>query len=429
VLSRGWPVSAVVLVFLAGLIVAAVIRVLRRRRRRAAATARTDQDAAVPTFRIVALGPRGSGKTLLLSSMYHEMRLAGSRGYHLAAPHDQMVRLSGWFNQVADHDQDWPMGTLAGDTREFTFEVRTRGASGAVHTVMRLGYLEYAGGVLTEPRPPGEGFQEELLERIRSADALFGIIDGFHLRQWFDGLPQGRNRLQHALTTMVSLMLSEPRPITFVITKWDLLRDVDADEDGRLRMVRKLLMTNPDFRELVKVHSAQRVVRLIPVSAVGPDFAGLSSDGHVEKLPDGEMRPTNVDAPLAAVVPDIFEQVERRVDQARLHTLIEGVRRQTAGGPGAALAELGSYVARAAGLAAGTLSPLYSVFVGEAVMELNRSHARDQATRQNLAERLLGEAEREVEEFRAGRRRVMRELRSRVDVLEGRLPSSRLSDD
>ncbi|HEV7962327.1 MAG TPA: hypothetical protein VGP57_07280 [Actinoplanes sp.] len=425
--------STVVFVILVGLIVAAVTQVVRRRRRLATGKTALDdaktQEAAIPAFRIVALGPRGSGKTLLLSSMYHEMRLPGDRGYYLAAPHHEMLQLSGWFNQVADFDQDWPQGTVAGDTREFTFEVRTRAPSGAVHTVMTLGYLEYAGGVLTEPRPPGEGFQEELLERIRSADALFGIIDGFHLRQWIDGLPQGRNRLQHSLTTMVTLMLSEPRPITFVITKWDLLRDIDADEDGRLRMVCKRLMTNPDFRELVKVHSAHRVVRLIPVSAVGPDFAGLNSDGYVEKLPDGEMRPTNVDAPLSAVVPDIFEQVERQVDQARLNTLIEGVRRQTAGGPGAALAELGSYVARAAGLAAGTLSPLYSVFVGEAVMELNKSHDRDKVARQNLTERLLSEAEREMEEFRAARRRVMRELRSRVDVLEGRLPSSRLSDE
>jgi hypothetical protein len=426
-------VSTVVFVILVGLIVAAVTQVVRRRRRLATGKTALDdaktQEAAIPAFRIVALGPRGSGKTLLLSSMYHEMRLPSDRGYYLAAPHHEMLQLSGWFNQVADFDQDWPQGTVAGDTREFTFEVRTRAPSGAVHTVMTLGYLEYAGGVLTEPRPPGEGFQEELLERIRSADALFGIIDGFHLRQWIDGLPQGRNRLQHSLTTMVTLMLSEPRPITFVITKWDLLRDIDADEDGRLRMVCKRLMTNPDFRELVKVHSAHRVVRLIPVSAVGPDFAGLNSDGYVEKLPDGEMRPTNVDAPLSAVVPDIFEQVERQVDQARLNTLIEGVRRQTAGGPGAALAELGSYVARAAGLAAGTLSPLYSVFVGEAVMELNKSHDRDKVARQNLTERLLSEAEREMEEFRAARRRVMRELRSRVDVLEGRLPSSRLSDE
>ena len=425
--------NTLVFLILAGLIVAAVTKVVRRRRRLAASKTALDeakaQEAAIPAFRIVALGPRGSGKTLLLSSMYHEMRLPGPRGYYLAAPHHEMLQLSGWFNQVADFDQDWPQGTLAGDTREFTFEVRTRAASGAVHTVMSLGYLEYAGGVLTEPRPPGEGFQEELLERIRSADALFGIIDGFHLRQWIDGIPQGRNRLQHSLTTMVTLMLTEPRPITFVITKWDLLRDIDVDEDGRLRTVRKRLMTNPDFRELVKVHSAHRVVRLIPVSAVGPDFAGLNSDGNVEKLPDGEMRPTNVDAPLSAVVPDIFEQVERQVDQARLNTLIEGVRQQAAGGPGAALAELGSYVARAAGLAAGTLSPLYSVFVGEAVMELNKSHDLDKMARQNLTERLLSEAEQEMAEFRAARRRVMRELRSRVDVLEGRLPSSRLSDE
>jgi hypothetical protein len=424
--------AAVVFVILAGLIVTAVMHLVRRRRRVAAGARAVAREKAtetdVPAFRVVALGPRGSGKTLLLSSMYHEMRLPGARGYFLAAPHREMVQLSGWFNQVADFDQDWPQGTLAGDTREFTFEVRTRAPSGTVHTVMTLGYLEYAGGVLTEPRPPGEGFQEELLERIRSADALFGIIDGFDLRRWFDGEPHGRNRLQHSLTTMVTLMLTEQRPITLVITKWDLLRDIDADEDGRLRMVRKLLMTNPDFRELVKTHSAHRVVRLIPVSAVGPDFAEINPEGRVEKLPAGEMHPTNVDAPLSAVVPDIFEQVERKLDQEHLQGLIAGVRRQTAGGPGVALAELGSYVIRAAGLAAGMLSPLYSVFVGEAVMELNRSHDRTKVERQSLGERLLSDAERELAEFRDARRKVMRELRSRVDVLEGRLPSSRLSD-
>lgn len=412
--------SVVVLLLLAVLTTAAVTHLLRRRRRRHRAAA-ADRDTTVPTFRVVALGPRGSGKTLLLASMHHEMRLPAARGWFLETSHADTVQLSGWFNQVADVDRDWPHGTAPGDTRDFTFDIRSRAPSGMLHTVLSLSYLEYAGGVLTEPRPPGEGFQEELLNHIRTADALFGIIDGFQLRQWADGNPSGRVRLQHALTTMVTLMLSEDRPITFVITKWDLLRDLDADEDARLAMVRKLLMTNPDFRELVKVHSRHRIVRLIPVSAVGADFAGIGPDGQVEKRPDGEMRPSNVDAPLSAVVPDIFEQVEHQVDQARLHALMEDVRRQTAGGPGAALAELGSYVARAAG----TLNPLYSVFLGEAVMELERG----KAARQRLSERLLGEAEREVGEFRDARRRVMRSLRSRVDVLEGRLPSSRLSDD
>jgi hypothetical protein len=426
-------VSTVIALIVVGLVVSAAFQFFRNRRRVAARSADVAgakaQEAAIPPFRVVALGPRGSGKTLLLASMYHEMRLPAGRGYFLTAPHHEMVQLSGWYNQVADVDRDWPEGTIAGDTREFHFDVRTRAPSGTVHTVMTLGYLEYAGGVLTEPRPPGEGYQEELLNRIESADALFGIIDGAHLRQWVNGDPRGRNRLQHSLTTMVELMISQPRPVTFVITKWDLLSDLDADEDGRLRMVRKVLMNNADFRELVKVHSAHRIVRLIPVSAVGPDFAGIDDEGRIAKLAGGEVHPTNVDAPLSAVVPDVFEQLEHSVDQERLSALMADVRRQTEGGPAAAVAELGSFVARAAGRVAGALSPVYAAFVGEAVMELTRSHEQSKSDRQKLADRLLGEAEREIEEFRAARRRVMRELRSRVDVLEGRLPSSRLADE
>jgi hypothetical protein len=88
-----------------------------------------------------------------------------------------------------------------------------------------------------------------------------------------------------------------------VITKWDLLRDLDVEDDARLKRVRKFLMSNQGFRDLVEAHGSHRVVRLIPVSAVGPDFAEVDEQGPIAKLPDGQMRPSNVDVSLAAVVP------------------------------------------------------------------------------------------------------------------------------
>ena len=137
--------------------------------------------------------------------------------------------------------------------------------------------------------------------------------------------------LQHALTAMISRMLVVEKPVTFVITKWDLLRDIDVDEDSRLRTVRKLLMSNQGFRDLVQEHSGRRVVRLVPVSAVGPAFAELDESGAMTKLPDGLLEPTNVDVPLAAVVPDVFEQIMLRLDQAKLAAEFE----RFAGRPGA----------------------------------------------------------------------------------------------
>src|SRR5216110_1235510 len=99
-------------------VVLVVVRGVRTRRRRAAARAAAQE---VPTFRVVALGPRGSGKTLLLASMYHQMQTQSGRGWFLTAPYEQVVLLNQWFTDVADPARDWPSGTSVGETRDFTF--------------------------------------------------------------------------------------------------------------------------------------------------------------------------------------------------------------------------------------------------------------------------------------------------------------------
>ena len=416
----------VLLPVLAVTIALVIVRAVRARRRRRRALPTGEE--GVPTFRVVALGPRGSGKTLLLASMYHQLQTSSGRGYFLTAPYEQVVLLNQWFTDVADTSRDWPSGTAVGETRDFLFTVRTRAASGTLHTVMHLGYLEYAGGLLTDAQAPGTTGQAELLDRINSAHALIGVIDGFRIRQCFDGHAEGLMRLQQSLTAMISLMMLASTPITFVITKWDLLHDLDVDEDGRLRRVRKFLMSNPGFQDLAQTHSAHRVVRLIPVSAVGPDFAELDRDGMVAKLPDGQLRPTNVDVPLAAVIPDVFEQVERSMDQAKLQAVLARVGERVRPGPAAALAELGGYIAKTAGRALGPLSP-YAAFLGDAALELFDTPNDGAEDRRRRVDRELSEAERAYEEFQLSRRKVLRAFQSRVDVLEGRLPSSRLGSE
>jgi hypothetical protein len=408
------------------LVVVGAVRAWRRRS--PASTAGSVEEAGVPTFNVVALGARGSGKTLLLASMYHQMQTASGRSYFVTAPFEQVVLLNQWFTEVADTSRDWPSGTAVGETRGFTFTVRTRGASGALHDVMRLGYLEYAGGLLTDAQLPGSTVQGDLLKRIESAHALLGLIDGFRVRQCLEGHAEGLMRLQQSLTAMISLMMLASCPVTFVITKWDLLRDLDIDEDARLRRVRKFLLSNQGFHDLVEAHSGHRVVRLVPVSAVGPDFAELDDHGLVAKLPEGQMRPSNVDVPLASVVPDVFEQVERSMDRAKLRAALEQASRLSRRGPAAALTELGGYVATAAGKLLSPLGP-HASFLGDAAAELFGSPGEAADERQRRLNRQLSEAERQLDEFQLARRKVLRDLQSRVDVLEGRLPSSRLTGE
>jgi GTPase SAR1 family protein len=378
-----------------------------------------------PTFRVVAIGLQGSGKTMLLSSMYHQLQTPVSQSYFLTAPYDQVIALSRTYNQIADTGESWPPGTTKGEIREYDFSVETQ-AGGASYPIAKLNYLEYAGELLTERQPPGSTLLPTLLAHITSAHALIGIIDGHRVLQCLQGDSAGQRHLQHAFTAMINLMMRPSSPVAFVITKWDLLQGLHPDESTRLRIVSDLLMANPLFCHLVRRHGAERVVRLIPVSAVGREFAALDENGRIVKRREGHLHPVNVDVPLSAVIPDLFEQVEHRLDAATLEAAVQQARRQAGLGPLAWAASMGQFVGQASGRAivAAFGSPVAQAFGGP-VVELFLA-SRGDSPAEEFEALLDGETAR-FHHFCAARKRVLRDLQSKVDVLEGRLPHSRLS--
>ena len=379
----------------------------------------------LPTFDVVALGTRGSGKTMLLASMYSQLQTRSGRGYYVTAPFDQVVRLNQWFGEAADPQAGWPRATSTGETRLFSFTVHTEGAYARPLPVLNINYLDYAGGLLTDPEAGGPDL-DELCARIDSAHALLGIIDGFWIRRLIDGDLLAKTRMQQIVTTMVHLMLRVDRPVTFVITKWDLLQDIAVDEDERLSFVRKHLMYNQNFRDLVSAHASHRVVRLVPVSSVGPDFTSLDQAGLVVKRPDGELRPTNADLPFAAVVPDVWDQIEQQVGQTELAAVLDRLNGPTAKGRAAALSEVTEMLSQAAGRLFGMVLPAAGTIIDLAA-GLYRGPSVGEQVSEVLAERSTRDGVTQELQFnRMARIRVLRELRSRVDVLEGRLPSSRL---
>jgi Double-GTPase 2 len=385
--------------------------------------------APVPTFQVVALGQPGSGKTLLLASMYHALRVPADQRYFLTAPHDDVLRLNRWFDQMANTASPaWPHGTSKGETRLFTFAVKTR-ATGTLSTIFQLNYLEYAGELLTELQEPGSTSKDELFERIGSADALIGVIDGHGIRQYVDGHPEGAARLAETLNALVPAITEAWCPVNFVITKWDLLADLHPDENTRLSMVRNVLMSNAQFRAMVNLHSAGRVVRIIPVSAVGPGFARIGSAGEVVKVPRSEIRPANVDVPLSVVAPDLFEQVEGRLTQEARAALEAEVRRRTLMSPLDALASLAAFAGQTAGrmVMAAFGGPV--VALGDSLLGLFLdSQAGGASERVTGLDRELSEAEHTLDRLRLARQHVLQDMRGKVIGLETRLPSARLSD-
>jgi len=399
-----------------------LVKLFRKRRaRRTASRSHANATAHVPTFRVVALGLQGSGKTLLLTSIYRRLQVPGDRGYYLRTPYEQLIELNRWYQETANTDTDWPRGTSRGEMREFEFSLMTHLDDGPV-TVFNLGYLEYPGELLTDPEAPGGTAQARLLESVSTADALIGIIDGLRVLQTYRGEQRGKVLLQTTLDAMVHTMLSARAPLVFVITKWDLLDQLHADENVRLEIVRDLLMGVEGFRDLVRVHSARRVIRLIPVTAVGHDFAELN-DGQVRKKPHGHFEPINVEAALSAVVPDILRQIELSLDHATRQAIMAETQRRMRMGPREAVRSLTAFVAERAGRA--LLAALGGGVLGDVGMALfldSRTPPVDHTAR--LA--ALSEADRRAEEFVQARRRVMHTLEHQVTKLEASLPASRL---
>ncbi|MBE8516790.1 hypothetical protein ILP97_04535 [Amycolatopsis sp. H6(2020)] len=406
-----------------------VVLLLMRRRRRAhrPAAILAGPPGGVPAFRIVTLGLQGSGKTLLLTGIYRRLQTPGDRGFYLRVPHEQLIELNRWYRKAADVHEEWPRGTTRGELREFEFSVMTD-VGGAAEPVVKLGYLEYPGELLTDPDAPGSTAQATLLQAIAGADALVGIIDGFRLLQAEQGDRRGALMLEASLDAMINAMLPVRSPIVFVITKWDLLDHLHPDENERLRIVRDRLMAAPGFADLVKVHSARRIVRLIPVTAVGHDFA-VFSGGTVRKKPDGQFRPGNVEAALSVVVPDILRQTELALDRATRAELLAAAQRRMRMGPAEALRTLGSYVtAQAARVLA---SAIGAGLVAESGLTLlfDTMHSQDDAAGRGARMARLGEADRLAEHYVQARRRVVGELQRQVAVLEAKLPVSRLGGD
>jgi hypothetical protein len=98
-----------------------------------------------------------------------------------------------------------------------------------------------------------------------------------------------------------------------VITKWDMLAPRYT-----LEQVRAQLMSDYNFHDLVEARAqdSPATIRLIPVSAVGFDYAAVDADGEMRKL-GGRPRPYNVHLPLFSVLPDFLTLVHTKVAEQR----------------------------------------------------------------------------------------------------------------
>jgi hypothetical protein len=135
--------------------------------------------------------------------------------------------------------------------------------------------------------------------KIKEADALLCLLDGQKVCSLMRGERLGLVWSINDLHNMLIIMQRVDKPIHFVISKWDIVK-----EQYTLEQILKRLIQIEEFKSIVELRNqANSPVRLIPVSSVGMGFAKLQPDGSMKKtgiLP----KPYQVEIPLAYVLPD-----------------------------------------------------------------------------------------------------------------------------
>jgi hypothetical protein len=280
-----------------------------------------------PLFRVFVLGTSKAGKTVFLASLYNQLSRFNRRNHYRVEleSEDHRSHLVDRYSEIARPDHDWPEGTVDATHYEFRCFYPTPGVD---LPMFRFRYADFPGGRVTAIRSTQDDFS--VREATKAAHTIVVLIDGYKVYKKIHGIDDGGPTLDDDFNKTLDII--QPwirRPLQFVITKHDLLQGHD------LAKIRAVLMSNQGFRDVVE-HRRELAVatHLIPVSAVGPDFAVWDrKTGEMRKKPHAAPAPYNVELTLSLTISDAlltrFKQEEGRADIVRktaINAVLYGTR-------------------------------------------------------------------------------------------------------
>ena len=287
----------------AAIAVGTITWLIVRARGRPQENSRPAPDASRRIVSIVALGHEGSGKTVLLASMWRELAIEGARRVRVVAdtPQDEVV-LQGLCSEIENPESErFPPGTTLGEAKEWKFTVQARNPIGPPVDVFKFSYYDYPGELLDEMakgREPSGAFAHAL----QSADIVVGILDGQMVAHL---MSHGADDVFAGRLTSLCLALSrrEVTTLHIMITKWDLMKGRYPLE----RVIARLKEFNGLFRNLLETPRVGGV-RIIPVSALGTN-GFVYEDKATRLMRKSATRgwfPQYVVAPLGCTIPDVL---------------------------------------------------------------------------------------------------------------------------
>jgi hypothetical protein len=252
--------------------------------------------------KVLMLGRRESGKTVLIASLWRELAFGGESGVLVTTdPEDDRIRLGELCKQIEDPENELPPSTLPGEAKKWTFIVKAMDKSSREKEAFRFSCVDYAGEYV-DKKAGGEIVLPAFSDALESADVIMGVLDGQKIAHRMAGKPE------HDFSTKLrelSLILMDYRkkPLHFIITKWDLL----AGEHSLEAVIKNLKEETPFGNLLLNPRIGG--VRFIPVSSLGlngfvredPDTGNM-----VKSLPVKPWKPAYVTLPLACAIPDML---------------------------------------------------------------------------------------------------------------------------
>lgn len=277
---------------------------------------------------VVTVGGSGVGKTVYLAALHNSLCVrkfrVGRAGLHAEVPRRVGNRLRGLYLRISDPEkQDWGDHTDRTQSSDVRFTVCADSLRGS-YPMVEVSYVDYAGEFVTDDDQVvgmQAGRATWFDERLEAADVLLGFIDGQRVLNLLRDPDSGRGELRRQMHRML-WALEENRTanaVHLVITKWDLLQDAGFT----LREVKEALKKDNEFARALRYQvdgsriRSGRVVRLIPVSAIGKGFACQDEHGHMVKIRGAAVRPYNVVVPLYLALADVVEHVVRSRQRGR----------------------------------------------------------------------------------------------------------------
>lgn len=264
-------------------------------------------------YNVLILGPKGSGKTVFLSSMYYQLCMPDEYNFYLeTANHQQGKKLKAIFSNLPN---EWPEPNQADVIEQWKFKCMLKSGTES-HEAFRITYFDYSGGRLTDDEEDDGNKMKGVIDK---ADIVLGLIDGRLLNEAMK-LNNFTNPfyLTHleAVLQHLSVAHKDNQIVHLLITKWDLLYDNFSVE----QIIGKLLEFDR-FKKFAQaiVHNGSigGKIRFIPISSVGFDFAELAEDGiNMNIKPVCRLNPYNVEIPLSlALVDPIRKSIQEMIEE------------------------------------------------------------------------------------------------------------------